>query len=166
MQLVNLTPHAIILAAIDGTRTTIPPSGTVARVSSTPGQPQIVDGVPVPVYTRQTWGDVVGIPDATAPIYRRRSDGKMFTCEAHEVSIGKTRDTYTSVDGSESIHEFDVRDDTFDDPIEDDRLYIVSALVIGRVKRTDCVAPGTGPNDGAIRNAAGQIEAVTRLVRG
>jgi len=47
--------------------------------------------------------------------------------------------------------------------------YIVSALV-GKalhdagIVRTDVLLPGTGPNDGAIRNAAGQIEAVTRLL--
>lgn len=52
-------------------------------------------------------------------------------------------------------------------------LYIVSAQVLGRpecLNRTDVVGPGTGPNDGAIRvpdgPRKGQVEAVTRLVRG
>ncbi len=27
------------------------------------------------------------------------------------------------------------------------------------------VCPGTGPQDGAVRNAAGQVEAVTRLIQ-
>lgn len=116
MNLVNLTPHAIVLQAADGTRTSIPPSGVVARVSSTPGYPETVDGVPVPVYTPQMFGSVQGFPAS----------------------------------------------------FETDTLYIVSALVISRaaVCGLPLVAPGTGPNDGAIRNAAGQIEAVTRLVRG
>ena len=47
-------------------------------------------------------------------------------------------------------------------------LYIVSALVgaaVSHQKRDDVVCPGTGPNDGAIRDEAGRIVAVTRLVR-
>ena len=47
-------------------------------------------------------------------------------------------------------------------------LYIVSALVgaaISHQKRDDVLCPGTGPNDGAIRDEAGRIVAVTRLVR-
>lgn len=48
-----------------------------------------------------------------------------------------------------------------------DTLYIVSALVLGRVSgRDDVVAPGTGPADNAVRNDKGHIVAVTRLVRG
>jgi hypothetical protein len=45
-------------------------------------------------------------------------------------------------------------------------LYIVSALFAGRVYgRSDVVYPGTGPHDGCIRDARGQVEAVTRLIR-
>ncbi len=49
--LVNLTPHDINLFAPDGATLlrTIPASGMVARVSSTPGAAQTVDGIPVPV---------------------------------------------------------------------------------------------------------------------
>lgn len=48
--------------------------------------------------------------------------------------------------------------------------YIVSALVGAALRssgsaRTDVLCPGTGPNDGAIRDDAGRIVAVTRLVR-
>ncbi len=48
--------------------------------------------------------------------------------------------------------------------------YIVSALVGAGLRasgstRTDVLCPGTGPGDGAIRNEAGHIIAVTRLVR-
>jgi len=112
--LVNLTPHAITLRGPDGTDTTVPPSGTVARVASAPGVPQTVDGCPVPVYTPQTWGEVQGLPAAEAGT-----------------------------------------------------LLIVSALVLGRLAgaRPDCVAPGTGPADGAVRDDAGRVVAVTRLVR-
>lgn len=43
-------------------------------------------------------------------------------------------------------------------------IYIVSAMVAGRVPhRGDVVSPGTGPNDGAIREG-GRIIAVTRLI--
>ena len=44
-------------------------------------------------------------------------------------------------------------------------VYVVSGLCAGFIKgRTDVVSPGTGPADGAIREA-GQIVAVTRLIR-
>lgn len=59
---------------------------------------------------------------------------------------------------------------------EDGTLLIVSGMVASALKeyearhrneayRTDVVAPGTGPTDGAIRNDKGHIVAVTRLVR-
>jgi hypothetical protein len=45
-------------------------------------------------------------------------------------------------------------------------IFIVSGLVAGRVfGRDDVFSPGTGPKDGAIRNEAGHIIAVTRLVQ-
>jgi hypothetical protein len=52
-----------------------------------------------------------------------------------------------------------------------DEIVIMSMLVLQRHRQisgwgSNYVAPGTGPNDGAVRNSAGQIEAVTRLVRG
>lgn len=114
MRLLNLTPHPIVLRGSDGADTTVPPAGTVARVASTPGQPETIDGVPVPVTSPQTWGEVEGLPAPAA-----------------------------------------------------DTLLIVSALVLGRLAgtRPDCVAPGTGPADGAVRDPAGRIVAVTRLVR-
>lgn len=43
-------------------------------------------------------------------------------------------------------------------------LLIVSGLVLSRVLRGDVFGPGTGPNDGAIRNEKGHIVAVTRLI--
>lgn len=46
-----------------------------------------------------------------------------------------------------------------------DTLYIVS-LVVRQAKpdRKDLISPGTGPNDGAIRDADGKIIAVTRFI--
>ncbi len=47
-----------------------------------------------------------------------------------------------------------------------DTIYVVSAIVAGRCTgRTDVFSPGTGPNDGAIRDEKGQIKAVTRLIQ-
>lgn len=49
---------------------------------------------------------------------------------------------------------------------QDGVYYIVSAIVGAAVRgRADVLCPGTGPNDGAIRDDAGRIVAVTRLVR-
>jgi hypothetical protein len=46
-------------------------------------------------------------------------------------------------------------------------MFIVSAPALSALRgsRPDVVGPGTGPNDAAIRNEAGHIVAVTRLVR-
>lgn len=47
---------------------------------------------------------------------------------------------------------------------QDGVVYIVSTLVAQAVKRPDVLSPGTGPNDGAIRDDQGRIAGVTRLV--
>jgi len=45
-------------------------------------------------------------------------------------------------------------------------LYIVSSMVAVQCQgRRDVVAPGTGPTDNPLRNEAGQIVAVRRLIR-
>ena len=50
-------------------------------------------------------------------------------------------------------------------PQYSDRVYIVSAAVAVHVSgRIDVVRPGTGPEEGAIRDEAGHIVAVTRLI--
>jgi len=114
MNIINCTPHAITLRA-DGTDTVLAPSGTVARVSSTPGALETVPGVPVPVAGVQTFGGIEGLPEP--------------------------------VPGT---------------------LFVVSAMVLAALRgsRPDVVGPGTGPNDGAVRNEKGHVVAVTRLVRG
>ena len=49
---------------------------------------------------------------------------------------------------------------------EAETIYIVSGLVLGRVTgRPDVCGPGTGPADGPVRNADGQVVAVTRLIQ-
>ena len=113
MKLLNLTPHTLALRDARGHDYPIPPSGRVARVSSTPGAGRIVEGVPVPVHAPHEWGGVVNLPEPEPGV-----------------------------------------------------LCIVSGLVAARVPpgRHDVVSPGTGPGDGAVREA-GRIVAVTRLVR-
>lgn len=110
MKLINLTPHPVVLRTESGD-VTVPLSGTVARVTSTPGVPMDM-GLGVPVFSAPVWGEVEGLP---AP-----EEGKVF---------------------------------------------IVSALVAARCgDRHDVVSPGTGPNDEAVRNEKGHIQAVTRLI--
>lgn len=62
MILINLTPHPIVLRNESGD-TTIEPSGTVARVTTRPGQLQYLSGVPVPVAAPDTIDEVVGLPE-------------------------------------------------------------------------------------------------------
>lgn len=110
MQLVNLTPHPIVIRRPNGAEIVIPPSGTVARVSSTPGV--LITEDPVPIYSAPSWGPVEGLPDPA-----------------------------------------------------DGTVYVVSTLGAARVPhRTDVVSPGTGPQDGAVRDENGKIVAVTRFV--
>jgi hypothetical protein len=61
--LVNLTPHALTLRNPTGEDTVVQPSGTVARVSVAPGQPETVPGLPVPVVSADRVNGVEGLPD-------------------------------------------------------------------------------------------------------
>jgi hypothetical protein len=117
MNFVNCTPHDIVLRSAAGEDTTIPASGIIARVASTPGELHEEAG---------------------------------FPCLLQEAEVkGKVTDLPEPVEGT---------------------FYIVSALVgesllrEGRVRK-DVLQPGTGPQDGAIRNERGHIVAVTRLKR-
>ena len=60
-KLINLTPHSLNLIAADGSTVDVPPSGDVARVSSTSTVIDTINGINV---TTSTWGDVTGLPDA------------------------------------------------------------------------------------------------------
>jgi hypothetical protein len=64
MKLVNLTPHDIVLRDPCGVDHTIPPSGSVARVTSQPGiQTDILaDYGGVPIYSAPVQGEVEGLP--------------------------------------------------------------------------------------------------------
>ena len=63
MNIVNLTPHALNLVTESGT-VTIPPSGTVARVSVTRENvgTVTVEGVAIPLY-RTTYGEITDLPE-------------------------------------------------------------------------------------------------------
>lgn len=64
--MINLTPHPIVIRCQDGTETTIPPSGTVARVSTTD---EVVGTCPVtgaPI-VRRVFGEVIGLPEEGVP---------------------------------------------------------------------------------------------------
>lgn len=115
MDIVNLTPHSIVVLRDDGLGclegAEFAPSGVVARVATKPGVK--IEGNEFPLFTSTNFGEVEGLP---APQY-----GVIF---------------------------------------------LVSALVAGRcVGRADVFSPGTGPNDGAVRNDQGHIKAVTRLIQ-
>ena len=60
MKLIKLTPHPIVLAGPTGD-TTIPASGTVARVTMTPTPVGEILGLPV---VSNVAGPVTGVPDA------------------------------------------------------------------------------------------------------
>jgi hypothetical protein len=59
--IVNLTPHPITLRSPQGEDVVVPPSGTIARVSATPGALKD-EGLPVPVAGPTIYGEVVGLP--------------------------------------------------------------------------------------------------------
>ena len=116
MNIVNLTPHPIVLVGANGNRWTFPSSG-VCRVTSNAGALTDVAGIPVPVAGATTFGAIEGLP---APV-----DGVVFIVSG----------------------------------------MVASALVSSGVSRPDVLVPGTGPNDGAVRDEQGRIVGVTRLVR-
>ena len=59
--MLNLTPHPVVLRRADGSEITLPPSGTVARVTT--HEVVVADHDGIPVVTR-TWGEVTGLPEA------------------------------------------------------------------------------------------------------
>lgn len=141
IKLVNLTPHAIVLRNPLGVDTVIPPSGNVARCASTPGYvSEKCYSFPCLVVSATTYGDVTGLPEY--------EPGGCYEC-------GHPRDNH------------DTYCEAWDSRIGEEA-YIVSAMVLNHpsVKgRPDVFGPGTGSNDGAIRDTEGRIIAVTRLVR-
>jgi len=62
--MINLTPHVITLRLPDGQDVTLPPSGTVARVSMLEKVVGTVAGLPL---IRRCPGPVIGLPDGDGP---------------------------------------------------------------------------------------------------
>ena len=58
---VNLTPHMLNIIDVNNNIMDIPPSGKIARVSSTSAIVATINNVNV---TQQTFGDVIDLPDA------------------------------------------------------------------------------------------------------
>jgi hypothetical protein len=115
MNIINLTPHPIVLLRDNGLggqeAAEFTPSGVIARVATTAGVK--IEGKDIPLFTAPTWGEVENLP-------------------APQMGV----------------------------------ILLVSALVAGRcIGRTDVFSPGTGPNDGAVRDDKGHIKAVTRLIQ-
>lgn len=108
------------------------------------------------------------------PVTLRRPDGSDLTVvprsseEGGPARVAQTPGTEIGCANGVPIYSSHVWGDVVGLPPPcDDTLYVVSSLVLSRVSgRDDVVAPGTGPNDGAVRNEKGHIVAVTRLVRG
>ena len=61
-KIVNLCPHSIVLRTPEGEDVTISPSGTVARVSATPGALEEAGDLPVPVAGVTVFGEVTDLP--------------------------------------------------------------------------------------------------------
>jgi len=139
VELVNLTPHTINLVVCGETRA-IPSSG-VARVTSTPG----------------------------GEIFR----GEGFYGDCGLCGGQRHQEMLQAGEGSSSCGCFGLP--LYEAPVmgaveglpkpKAGTIYVVSAIVASACKgRKDVFSPGTGPNDGAIREG-GQIKAVTRLIQ-
>jgi len=63
---VNITPHSLSVKRVDGTFLEVPPSGTVARVATSPEVVAEVDGV---VITCTTFGEVHGLPEPKEGVF-------------------------------------------------------------------------------------------------
>lgn len=63
MNIVNLTPHAIVVLLSDGSQRTIPPSGHVARASQRSAPVTVADGIPL---VKVEYGLVEGLPPTEA----------------------------------------------------------------------------------------------------
>lgn len=161
----NLTPHPIVLRRPDGTDLTIPcdPAGP-CRVAQRPAtllhgywSRHVVGEVlsdldhgPVPVYQSGGWGPVEGLPASVAP--GETLIVSLFAAQAaraEAAAIATARSLGRWLDGSAYAYSDEERTD-----------HERREAVLGAV-----VAPGTGPDDGAIRGADGKVMAVTRLVR-
>lgn len=149
--------------------------GTVPEVlcRSRPGTPRLINLTPHTIRIRRA-GIPGYVPGDTLP------DGSVFPADIVLNSWGVARVATSSViTGSVTIGDDTVPVATISygdvEGLPDQvagTTYVVSLIVLQALhgSRPDVVAPGTGPEDGAVRYPAGhalagQVEAVTRLVR-
>jgi len=94
---VNLTPHVIVLQSAEGTRHSVAPSGTVARIATVPYADSLVcgcaewpDGVTLCGPTQ--WGEPVGLPEP--------KEGVVYIVSALFAGrVGDRKDTYYPATG-------------------------------------------------------------------
>lgn len=73
--------------------------------------------------------------------------------------------------GLVAVHGTDVAGEVENLPAPVDDVFLIVSGMVGDalrargISRPDVLVPGTGPQDGAVRNAQGHIQAVTRLKR-
>jgi len=83
----NLTPHNLVLRDSEGVDQVIEPSGTVARVSQTPGQNiDTINGIPV--YSAPVNGAVEGLPEPQEDIIYLVSGLVLTSCQGRADVFG------------------------------------------------------------------------------
>lgn len=139
---INLTPHSIHLQGPDGAVLEVPVSGPAARVAVHRGK--VLDYMTgpvgdIPVFDIGDYGTIEGLPGDVAP-----GDCIIVSLIVLEKAGEEIARLRLGAPSTVIEAEFD----------RETRIAVLSA----------CVAPGTGPDDGAIRNEKGHIVAVTRLI--
>lgn len=163
MNVINLTPHTVKIVSPAGVETTYPvaPTGP-ARVRQLPatGLPgwwsvhitgPVEDGeieAPCPVVQAGGWEQLEGLPESIDP-------GATLMVSLFCAQAAKAERQYLQEALDRGAH-------LDSSPVyEEDRPAMKARLAV--LRRLVC--PGTGPNDGPIRDSSGQVIAVTRLVR-
>lgn len=139
MKLVNLMQHSITLRGLDGADTVIESSGFAYIEMPPTGEPETIDGVPVPIYGLNM-PRIVGVPNPTSVT---TGEGSLYIVT--EVVAASLRNQTLTHDSA----------------------FLRGSRLQPSLRGTfrDIVYPGTGPEDGAIRNERGQVVLVTRLIR-
>lgn len=118
MNVVNLTPHAIVVRQLDGSDLTFPPSGKVARVDELPAKiVGDVDGIKI--LSRTVFGEVIDLPEPTegvgyivsglvaGVVYRADvfapatgpKDGALRNDKGHIIAVVALKATTNKIDG-------------------------------------------------------------------
>lgn len=167
----NFTPHNIVVADVLGSLHTIASEG-VARVTQRAGQVREVSTLHSGARSHPN------TPESTFrvadPSEYGRIEGLPLTVTSGDLLVVSSLvASRAATEAAELVDEIELLDpeiDTSPLPVGYQRSGTDSdRMMLARLERLDvlraCVAPGTGPADEPIRNDAGQIVAVTRLVR-